>query len=175
MDANKKIKKAYEAILAGDFERAIDCFEQAIAEEPLEAAHYYKLAITCSRSGKLGKALNAAEAASRLAPSHEGYTQLIAHIEAMQLMEQANDLLAHRIAEQGKPPTIDLVMELLEKAVRLDPLSAEAFLFLSAAYEEAGRRAMALRTVREALRLNPKLVEAKRILARLSYIDDSLH
>lgn len=168
MSADKKIKEAYAAILASDFERAIHCFEEAIAEEPEEPAHYYKLSITYSRSGKLEKALDAAKMALKYAPGNERYTDMVAHIEAKRLMDKAKSALAKRGLENNdKDRVIHQVAEWLEEAVRLDPLSAEAFLFLSAAYEEEGKISQAVGMVREALRLSPQLPEAKRLLARL--------
>lgn len=168
MSADKKVKEAYAAILASDFERAIRLFEEAIAEEPEESAHYYKLSITYSRSGKLDKALDAAKTALKYAPGNESYAEMITHIEAKRLMEKAKSALAKRdLEKKDQERVIHQVADWLEEAVRLDPLSAEAFLFLSAAYEEEGKIGPAIGMVREALRLSPQLPEAKRLLTRL--------
>ena len=58
MNGENQIQKAYESILGHDFEKAIEWFEKAIAEEPNNAAYHYKLSITFARSNKLIKPLS---------------------------------------------------------------------------------------------------------------------
>ncbi|WP_077997230.1 tetratricopeptide repeat protein [Paenibacillus larvae] len=67
MNGEQEIQKAYQALLDNDFEQAIDCFEQAVRRDPLNADFHYKLSISCARSGKLKKALAHARDALRLA------------------------------------------------------------------------------------------------------------
>ncbi|MDT2191680.1 hypothetical protein [Paenibacillus larvae] len=57
MNGEQEIQKAYQALLDNDFEQAIDCFEQAVRRDPLNADFHYKLSISCARSGKLKKLL----------------------------------------------------------------------------------------------------------------------
>ena len=54
MDGESIVRKAYEAILNGDFEAAIAWFEEAIATDPTNGGVYYKCSITCV-SGKWSK------------------------------------------------------------------------------------------------------------------------
>ena len=93
MDGESSLKKAYEAILGGDFEQAIARFEEAIALEPDNAAAYYRCSITCARSGKWSKALQYAEQAALLDPGQEEYEFHLRTVRAKLLADEAEELL----------------------------------------------------------------------------------
>lgn len=174
MNGEAWIKEAYDAILANDFERALACFEQAIAGEPNHAPHYYKLSVTCARSGRLDRAMLAAGRAVELAPEDGSYRQHMDHVRALQHMERARILMERK--EAGNPgENRKEALSLLREAVRLDPLSARAYLVMSAILEEAGERTAALQAVREALRLDPHRQEALALAARLAGNKPMLH
>ncbi|MDF2963523.1 MAG: hypothetical protein K0S39_5258, partial [Paenibacillus sp.] len=89
MDGEEQIKKAYESILKHDFEQAVEWFEQAIAIAPDNAAFHYKLSITYARSNKLSKAIEHAKEAVRLEQSEEHYQFHLQHLQAKELIQQA--------------------------------------------------------------------------------------
>lgn len=153
------VKQAYEAILAGDFERAIRAFEQAIAAEPANPAYHHKCSITCLRSAQWPKALRHAQEAVRLAPANADYRYHLASVEARIAAEEAKHELA------SADPDFDAVIERLCQALDRDPLLDEAYLLLAAAYGALGRFGDAAAAAREALQLNPAHGEAKRLFA----------
>lgn len=166
MNGEAWVKEAYDAILEGDFERAIACFERAIALDPGCASHHYKLSVTCSRSGRLKRALQAANQAVRLAPTDEGYRQQLNHVKALISMSQAKEQL-DALKQEDKAESLRAAIRLLQNAVELDPLSTSAYLMLAAVFEEAGRSREALAAVEEALHLDPSHPEAAAFAARL--------
>ncbi|WP_274651620.1 tetratricopeptide repeat protein [Paenibacillus humicola] len=159
MDGESVVKKAYEAILSGDFELAIVRFEEAIALEPENAAFCYKCSITCARSGKWPKALHYAEEAVRLEPEQEEYRFHLQTVRAKQLIHEAETLLAQSMDEAAA------AIVKLREASRLDPLSVEALLLLGAAYSAQGRLDEASQCAREAVRLEPGHTAARKLLS----------
>jgi len=162
MDGEEGIRRAYESILRGDFEQAIEWFEQAIALEPDNAAYHYKLSITCARSSRLSKAMEHAREALRLDPDNQAYTFHMNHLEAMEFAVQAEKLLE----QQGQAY---MAAALLREAVRLDPLSSRAYLLLSVAYGEQEDFALAVQALQEALRLNPEDEMARKLLGKYKH------
>ncbi|WP_438432373.1 tetratricopeptide repeat protein [Gorillibacterium sp. sgz500922] len=166
MSGEAWIKEAYEAILAGDFERALACFEQAIALEPDNASHYHRLAVTCARSGRLDRALRAAERAIMLAPGEDTFRQHLDHVKALQCLEKIQKRLARKSKGRSAEARRE-TLKLAREAVRLDPLSVDAHLVLAALLEEAGEIPLALQAAGDALRLDPQRKEAILLEARL--------
>ncbi|GGF88987.1 tetratricopeptide repeat protein [Paenibacillus abyssi] len=162
MERGSSVKKAYEAILSGDFETAIHWFEQAIRHEPGNADYHYKCSITCARSGKWPKALHYAEEAVRLQSDHEEYQFHLNTVKAKILVTEA----VHAIEEKR----LDLhhAISLLHDAVRLDPLNGDAYLLLGAAYGELSQFEEAADSLKEALRLDPQHAEARRLFTEFS-------
>ncbi|SDW29866.1 tetratricopeptide repeat protein [Paenibacillus sp. CF384] len=162
MDGESRIKKAYEAILSGDFEQAILFFEEAIALEPSNGAAYYKCSITCARSGKWQKALHYAEQAVQLEPLQVIYQFHLETVKAKALVLQAEGLLSR------SPTHTEDALALLHEATRLDPLNIEALLMLSAAYATVSRFEEASLYAREAVRLEPEHAAARRLFADMN-------
>lgn len=160
MDGNPRIQKAYESILSHDFERAIEWFERAVAEEPDNAAYHYSLSITYARSNKLAKAAFHAEQACRLNPGARNYALHLNMLKSRQLLQEAEKQL-HKDSRQ----TAEAV-KLLEQAVKMDALSVEALLMLGLAYGKQGRFEEAVRVLTEALRLEPHRKEAAELLEK---------
>ncbi|GKS13921.1 hypothetical protein YDYSY3_49210 [Paenibacillus chitinolyticus] len=151
MDGEQEIQKAYEAILNNDFEDAISWFEKAVLSEPDNASYHYKLSITFARSGKLGKAIDHAVAAYELEPESEAYQYHLTTLKAKALIAEADKYLDQsREREQ-----IQTAIGLLKQASALDPLSAEAYLKLAAAYAGADDYDLAVHAAKEAIRLEP--------------------
>jgi tetratricopeptide (TPR) repeat protein len=159
MDGESSVKKAYEAILGGDFEQAIARFEEAIALEPANSAAYYKCSITCARSGKWQKAVFYAEKAVELEPNQEEYRFHLQTVQSKQLTIEAEACLAQNPAETEN------ALNMLLEASRLDPLNMEALLLLGAAYASLNRYEEAAVYAREATRLDPEHSAARRLLA----------
>lgn len=150
MDGEEQIKKAYESILMHDFEQAIEWFEQAIAIAPDNAAFHYKLSITYARSNKLGKAIEHANIAVRLEPSEAQYQYHIQHLQAKELILQAQNYI------EEPEQQIWMAVSLLQEAVKLDSLSTDAYLLLGLAYSRLKEYSQAIQAIRELLTLNPE-------------------
>ncbi|SEN26491.1 tetratricopeptide repeat protein [Paenibacillus sp. OV219] len=159
---SSSIKKAYEAILSGDFEQAILHFEEAIALEPTNGAAYYKCSITCARSGKWQKSLTLAEQAVRLNPEQMEYQFHLENVKAKALVIEAESILSN------SPARTEDALELLHEASRLDPLNIEALLMLGAAYATLSRYDEAAACARDAVRLEPEHSAARRLFADMN-------
>ncbi len=151
MDGQREIQKAYESILDNDFEQAIRSFEQAIELEPDNAEYHYKLSITYARSGRLPSALTHARKACDLEPAHDTYRFHHLHLQAVEMVQQAE-----KLTEAGGSRRLRMAEKLLQAAVRKDPLCLEAYLLLSAIYAEQGRYPQAASAVQEVLKLSPQ-------------------
>lgn len=163
MDGESSLKKAYEAILSGDFEQAIVRFEEAIEQDPENAAAYYRCSITCARSGKWQKALQYAEQAVKLDAQQEEYAFHLQTVQAKQLVIEAETLFAMQTSQSAEQ-----ALEMLQEASRLDPLNLDAFLLLGAAYASLNRIDEAASCALEAIRLNPEHSAARRLLADMN-------
>ncbi|WP_052339619.1 tetratricopeptide repeat protein [Gorillibacterium massiliense] len=180
------IRKAYHAILAGDFEQAAICFEEAVSLEPENAEYHHKLSVTYSRSGRLERALSTAQKAVKLDPDNQVYKQQMQQVKSKELLAKASVRLDKLTAQ---PATGDLgnhggillplsgdgleselldTIVMLRKAIHLDPLSGEAYLLLAVACGAVGDDQEAVWNVSEALRLNPGLPDGKRLYAQYS-------
>ena len=148
MDADHLLKKAYRCILDNDFEQAIHWFEQAIIAEPERADIRYRCSITYARSEKLPLAVQYIQEAMRLDPGEQTYRLHYQRLKAKQLTEEAVKKLQfrqdHDVVEATK------AVDLLEKAVKLDPLSAQTQVWLAVAYGELKNYQRALSAIWEA-------------------------
>lgn len=161
MDGAEAIQKAYEAILKSDFEAAIEWFLKAIALEPDNPDYYYRLSITCARSGRMPAAMKYASEAARLAPGESVYKLHLDYLLAKEKTAQAEACL-----KQGGQQ-LYLGASLLAEAIRLDPLSVESRLLLGYAYGELEEYPQGIAALKEALRLNPQHVGVRKLLAEL--------
>jgi tetratricopeptide (TPR) repeat protein len=150
MSGEHNIRKAYKSILNHDFERAIEFFELAVSEEPNNAAYHYRLSITYARSGKLAKALTYAENACQLDPDHKEYQYHLQHLLSMQYTQRAEQWM------DTKPNGAAQALPLLVEAVKLDPLSKEAYILMAVAYLEIDDSHNAVQAAKEALKLDPQ-------------------
>lgn len=158
MENNRNIQKAYESILHHDFEQAINWFEEAVRQEPMNAEYHHKLSITYARSGKLDLALQAARKAHWLDHTQRTYKYHLDHLESLHCIRRAEACL-----ESGGNQHYTAV-GLLKQAVKLDPLAAEAYLLMGMAYAGLEDYARAAENVKQALRLNANLDGAKELL-----------
>ncbi|WP_138492939.1 tetratricopeptide repeat protein [Paenibacillus pinistramenti] len=148
MKADDLLNKAYRCILDNDFEGAISWFEQAIAIEPERADIRYRCSITYARSDKLDQAISKAEEAIRLDPDEASYKLHFQRLQAKDLMRQAVRKLQFRQDNDFGEAAEAAV--LLEQAARLDPLSAEAQVWLALSYGELKDYRKALNAIWEA-------------------------
>ncbi len=163
MDENAYIKRAYEAILQHDFERAIDWFEKAIEEEPDNASYHYRLSISCARSNKLAKAAHHALRAYQLSPNTETYLLHLNTIIARELLGKAEELM-----RDAAPSSLDEACFVLKRALQLNPLLIEAMVLLALVYERLGKYNHAWQVVQDARKLTPEHKELIQLHARLS-------
>ncbi|NOU97526.1 tetratricopeptide repeat protein [Paenibacillus sp. LMG 31456] len=150
MDGEEQIKKAYESILMHDFEQAVEWFEQAIAIAPDNAAYHYKLSITYARSNKLNKAIEHAKEAVKLEPDEEHYRFHFQHLQAKELIQQAQNFIDEPEERSW------MAVTLLREAIKLDSLSSDAFLLLGLAYSRLKEYSQAIRAIKELLILDPQ-------------------
>jgi Flp pilus assembly protein TadD len=158
MDGEACLKKAYDAILHGDFELALKWFRRAIELDPGNASYYYKASVTCSRSGKAAQAKEWAAKAVELAPEEPVYEMHLKTLEARELIAEARAIL------EAADPEPDQAIKLLVRAKDLNPLSAEASLLLGHASKSLGDFRSAIGYLLEALQLDPQHAEARRLL-----------
>ncbi|MGN7455769.1 tetratricopeptide repeat protein [Paenibacillus pasadenensis] len=161
MDGEGCIKKAYECILNGDFDGAIEWFLQAIQLEPRNASFHYKCSVSCARSGRWELALHHAVQACELKPGHEEYRYHLDIVEARRLVSDAKLLLA---SESGSASE---AMEFLQEARILDPLQAEACYLAAVCCMQLGRLQEARLLAAEACRLEPAMEEARQLNRQL--------
>ncbi|GIQ67582.1 tetratricopeptide repeat protein [Xylanibacillus composti] len=162
MERNRNIQKAYESILHHDFEQAIQFFEEAIRQDPMNAEYHHKLSITFARSGKLDAALQAARRAHWLDHTQKTYKYHLEHLESLDCIRQAEACMA-----RGKSQAFTAI-GYLKQAVQLDPLAVEAYLLMGMAYADLGEFEHAVSSIKEALKLNPHLDSAKELLIKYS-------
>lgn len=168
MKSEDYLKKAYRSIYENDFEQAIQWFEEALALAPDNADIHYRCSITCARSNRLEKAMAHARLASAIAPQQEEYKL---HFDRMQSKELT--MMAKRLLEgEGRdnesiPPrsasAAASAVNLLERAVRLDPLSVDAQAWLAIAYTEQGKYESAFQALTEAAALPQDESTAKQL------------
>jgi len=147
MDNDSNIKKAYESILRSDFEQAALWFEQAVAEQPDNAAYHYKLSITYARSNKLAKAVEHAHKACEISAFDPLYASHLRNLQAKELIQFAEKQMG-----EGRH---EVAVFKLREATTLDPLATEAHLILGLAYAHLGQYDEATAAMDEVLRLDP--------------------
>jgi tetratricopeptide (TPR) repeat protein len=157
MDGESCIRKAYDYILRGDFETAIHWFELAIEADPNHAGYYHKCAVSCARSNKWSRAKQYADRAKMLEPDNGEYVYHSEWINSKILLEEVGVLLA------SVPPRLLEAGEKLLKVISLDPLSFEGFYTLALIRYTEGDNERAVELVKEALKLDPQHVAARRL------------
>jgi tetratricopeptide (TPR) repeat protein len=139
----------------GSLEKAIECLAQASDLDPNDL-HPYLLLGELQGSGSASSGL-LAEKLERFARLHAENSQAN-YYYAVSLWNRRNS-----------PPdagSVDRVMGLLQKAVRLDPRFGEAFLELGNVYSEQGDLPAALSAYEKAATVSPELPEAHYRLAQ---------
>ncbi len=161
MNGDSCIRLAYDAIFQGDFEAAVHWFGQAIELEPDNAEYYFRGSITCARSGKHVQAMDYAKRAADLNPGEPSYRLHLRMLLARERFAEARRLLSQTEPDVGRG------VALLQEAVQLDPLSAQAKLLLGIAYRAQRKYDLAQDCLRDALQLDPGLGEARKWLGEI--------
>ena len=161
MDGDSCIRKAYESILHGEFDGAIEWFRQAIQLDPDNASYHYKCSVSCSRSGRWELALHHARQACLLDPQQPEYKFHLDVVEARRLTADATLLLA------AGPSHASEALLFAQEARELDPLSADASYAAARCSAALNRIREARAFALEACRLDPAHEEARELLREL--------
>ncbi|EHB64436.1 MULTISPECIES: tetratricopeptide repeat protein [Paenibacillus] len=165
MKSETYIQKAYRCILQNDFEEALRWFEEAIQANPGDAEVHYRCSITYGRSNRLEMAISHAEEAVRLQPDKPEYTLHLQHIKAAELVQKARKMVEGR-TDVTKSELYQAVSH-LKSAVAMDPLYAQAYVWLALVYSELNEHAMAIATLREVIALYPQESSLQHIMEEL--------
>lgn len=162
MKAREYLEKAYYSIYENDFEGAIHWFECALAVEPDNADIHYRYSITCARSNRLDKAITHARLSSDLMPQHEEYLIHFNRLQSKKLTNTAKKQLEKIHGE--KEEVNESLIQMLEEAIELDPLSVEAQVWLAITYAELEEYTLALDAVQAASALPQDEIIARQLL-----------
>ncbi|ANA82063.1 tetratricopeptide repeat protein [Paenibacillus glucanolyticus] len=176
MKPESYIQKAYRCILQNDFDEALRWFEQAIAANPGDAEVHYRCSITYGRSNKLDMAIIHAEEAVRLQPDKPEYGVHLQHIKAAELVQRARKMVENR-KDVTKTELYQAISH-LKSAVAMDPLYAQAYVWLALVYSELDEHALAISTLKEVIALYPQESGLQYIMEELkqrlrSYLQNS--
>lgn len=139
----------------GNYQGALERFQQSIANDPQNADGYYNVASTYHRLGKLNRDQNL------LAQSEIFYNQCLDHNPNHTDCYRG---LAVLLAETNRP---DATQRLLERWVMQNPTSADAKIELARVMDELGNREVAKQRLLEALSSDPNNTRALTALAKL--------
>ncbi|GAB6929990.1 hypothetical protein JCM10914A_39730 [Paenibacillus sp. JCM 10914] len=175
MSTETYIQKAYRCILQNDFEEALRWFEQALQADPGDAEVHYRCSITYGRSDRLEMAIFHAEEAVRLQPDKPEYRLHLQHIKAAELVRNARKMVDSR--QDVTPSDLYQAVTLLKSAVSMDPLHAQAYVWLALVYSELNEHAQAISTLKEVIALYPQESGLQQIMEELkqrlkSYMQD---
>jgi tetratricopeptide (TPR) repeat protein len=139
----------------GNYQGALERFQQSIANDPKNADGYYNVASTYHRLGKINRDQNL------LAQAEIYYNQCLDHNPNQTDCYRG---LAVLLAETNRP---DASVRLLEKWVMQNPTSADAKIELARVMDEFGNREVAKQRLTEALTSDPNNTRALTALAKL--------
>ncbi|MEI0738503.1 tetratricopeptide repeat protein [Paenibacillus sp. JTLBN-2024] len=154
MKSEQFVRNAYQCILQNDFEGALQWFEAAAAENPASAEIRYRCSVTYARSGKIDKALEHAQKACELEPDKAEYALNLQHLQSMRIVQDAKKVLDS--GDMAQASELYQTVSVLKEAVRLDPLYAEAYIWLAVAYSQLNEHALAIASLKEAMALQPQ-------------------
>jgi tetratricopeptide (TPR) repeat protein len=174
-EAERQRKEGEAAGKAGDHDRAIANFNEAIRLNPNDAAPYYVRGFAYSRKGDYDRAMADYNEAIRLNPMHAAafnsrgfiydkkgdYDRAMAdYNEAIRINPMFAIAISNRGIEYGRKGDYDRAVSDFNEAIRLDPKYAAAFNGRGFTYMRKGENDRAMADYNEAIRLDPKYAVA---------------
>ena len=144
----------------GDWEGALDEYEQALAIDPTNSAVYSEMAASFFRHQQVRDAVDYAERAIRADSDNLDAHQLLSSIYTG-LLNDATD------GRGVAPEIVDRAIEELEEVVRLDPTERDAYLMLGRLYRFRDEPERAAQVYRDVLEISPGSEEGAISLAEL--------
>ena len=144
----------------GDWEGALDEYEQALAIDPTNSAVYSEMAASFFRHQQVRDAIDYAERAIRADADNLDAHQLLSSIYTG-LLNDATD------GRGVAPEIVDRAIEELEEVVRLDPTERDAYLMLGRLYRFRDEPERAAQVYRDVLEISPDSEEGAISLAEL--------
>lgn len=144
-DANEELTRAYEALIAGDSEMAVDIYQDILAAEPRNEEALFGLAATYHRAGETEKARPLYGALLRQNPEHR---------------EALNNFLV-LVSEEAPNEALFELQKLAERNPDFSPIRAQMALVL----EKLGQHELAYDQMLKAIRLSPENLVYKYNLA----------
>ena len=159
----------------GEFDRAIACFNSAIAHAPEYAEIYYNLGITLTQAEKLDQAIASFEEVIKLQPDYadayfnlglistqKGNDQLAIHYLRQAIERSPHDFeyhltLANLLSEQGNWQE---ALTSYESAAKINPNSTSVYYAMGLIFKNHGNYSEAISNLRAAIRLEPEFTEA---------------
>ena len=178
--AGTKVNQANEYFQAGEYQRAVDVYREALAQDPGNARTYYDLALALDRLGKMAEEREALQKAisidSTIARAHNqlGFINLQAGQEAEAERElkaaialdpgyaEAQNNLGVLYGQQGKNREAE---ELLRQATENNPQYTQAFINFGLILAGESRFPEAEQPIRTALKISPDNSQALTVLA----------
>ena len=139
--AGTKVNQANQYFESGDYERAVDYYRQALAQDPGSPKTYYDLALALDRVGKIAEERQA----------------LMKAIELDSSLARAHNQLGFLEMQAGQDSQAERE---LKAAVALDPGYAEAENNLGVLYGQQGKNKEAEQLFRQATENNPQYAQA---------------
>jgi putative PEP-CTERM system TPR-repeat lipoprotein len=191
--AGTKVNQANEFFEQGDYQRAVDYYRQALAQDPGNAKTYYDLALTLDRLGKIAEErealTKAIELDSSLARAHnqlgflslqaghelEAERELKAAVTLVPDYAEAENNLGVLYGRQGKNREAE---DLFRRAKENNPQYTQAFVNLGLILARESRFHEAEPIIRNALKISPDnsqaLTALAMILARTEKTDEAI-
>ncbi|MFZ4125083.1 MAG: tetratricopeptide repeat protein [Rickettsiales bacterium] len=144
-DSNIELGRAYEALIAGDSEMAVDIYQNIIAAEPRNQDALFGLAATYHRAGELAKARPLYGALLRINPNHR---------------EGLNNFLV-LVSDEAPEEALFELQKLAERNPQFSPIRAQMAVLL----EKLGQHDLAREEMIKAIRMAPENLVYKYNLA----------
>lgn len=166
----------------GEFSRAEDLFEHAIAFNPKDFNLYLDLGYVCQKQGKFSKAEEAYKKAIEFNPRNSNAHSGLGYVYKYQRkLTQAEELFKKAIELNPKNYNAYIELgwvyqklgklfqdeEVFRKAIELNPEFDKAYIELGWIYQKQGKFSQAEELLRKAIELNPKNEQANGLLAIL--------
>jgi len=145
LDSGYELNRAYDALIAGDSEQAVDIYQNIIADQPQNQDALFGLAATYHRAGELAKARPLYGALLRINPEHR---------------EGLNNFLV-LVSDEAPEEALFELQKLQQRNPDFSPIPAQMALVL----EKLGQADMARDQMMKAIRLAPENLVYKYNLA----------